>query len=228
MFLRIWGHKPGLARIGHINFKHFLLDFGIILGRDVFHWIRVAEMSNLPVCLRLWRPRRPISRPNPYFGTSPRKKKWQARPAKWKKADTWKKIKMNDKLWELLSNPSGSVLMIPATIWGTCSPSRLPITMFFELSKWQCVFFSDNVFFYIPSIKTNFHCKNCVRMHMPNLLNSWTPITAGPENPLLFVPTPVCVRFRTHLWRQSAGLIGCSILLNKFSLIHTDFAMKCL
>jgi len=51
-------------RIARGRNKYLLFrTFGRILVRDVFHWIRVAETSNLLVFLRLWRPWRSFLQP---------------------------------------------------------------------------------------------------------------------------------------------------------------------
>ena len=45
-------YQPGIARVSKIKFKLFVSEvFGPILVRDVFHWIRVAQTSNLTLFL---------------------------------------------------------------------------------------------------------------------------------------------------------------------------------
>jgi len=54
---KLSGHRvapiPGIARVSRIESKLCFAGFGPNLIRDAFHWIRVAETSNLLVFLRL-------------------------------------------------------------------------------------------------------------------------------------------------------------------------------
>jgi len=61
------GHTRA-ARVSKTKIKLVFWIFDRILVRDVFHWIRVAETSNLRVCLRLYRPWWSVSCPNSHFG----------------------------------------------------------------------------------------------------------------------------------------------------------------